>query len=265
MNWTDERPENLEDALRSLEAAADAAIKSLAAATKEAKRAKSAAALGKVRELQGALDSSVRAAEHASSAVAALRKRWSFDVGEWFAGDGYLQELLAAARHAGVDAYASDGRILSYPVIVEVSAADATVMVEKRKHRAVRPSVVVGTLSSLQQRPPKFKPEPFLETLAAAYDLVVAKMRVRDGSPVKLVDVHRVLTLLPGAARDYTRFELARDLYLLDQSGFTTTKDGRRISLPASAMTRGSGVLTTVTRGGQTKVYAGVAFSPGAA
>jgi hypothetical protein len=32
------------------------------------------------------------------------------------------------------------------------------------------------------------------------------------------------------------------------------------MTLPASAMTRGSGLLTTVTRDGQTKIYAGIAF-----
>jgi hypothetical protein len=69
-----------------------------------------------------------------------------------------------------------------------------------------------------------------------------------------------VLTLLPGAARDYTRQEFARDLYLLDQSGIIETKDGRRMSLPASALTRSGAVLTTVTRSGQRKIYAGVAF-----
>ena len=61
---------------------------------------------------------------------------------------------------------------------------------------------------------------------------------LRPGSPAKLVDVHRVLTLLPGAARDYTRQEFARDLYLLDQSGVVDVKDGRRMTLPASALTR---------------------------
>ncbi len=73
--------------------------------------------------------------------------------------------------------------------------------------------------------------------------------RFGPGAPAKLVDVHRVLTLLPGAARDYTRQEFARDMYLLDQSGVVDVKDGRRMSLPASALTRGGGVLTTVTRG----------------
>ena len=62
----------------------------------------------------------------------------------------------------------------------------------------MRPSVVVGHLAALQQRPPKFKPEAFIETLAAAYDLVVGSKRLRPGAPARLVDVHQVLTLLPG-------------------------------------------------------------------
>jgi hypothetical protein len=121
--------------------------------------------------------------------------------------------------------------------------------------------VVVGHLAALQDRPPKFKADAFIETLAAAYDLVVASKHLRSGAPARLVDVHSVLTLLPGAARDYTRQEFARDLYLVDQSGKVDTKDGRRLSLPASAMTRSGPVLTTVTRTGQAKIYAGLAFT----
>ena len=77
---------------------------------------------------------------------------------------------------------------------------------------------------------------------------------------MKLVDVYAVLTVLPGSARDYTKQEFARDLYLLDQSGATSTRDGRTLSLPASALTRAGGVLTTVARTGQAKVYAGISF-----
>jgi hypothetical protein len=80
---------------------------------------------------------------------------------------------------------------------------------------------------------------------------------------VKLVDVYRVLTIMPGARREYDKQEFARDLYLLDQSGLTETRDGRRLHLPASALTRGSGVLVTVTRSGQQKVYAGISLEGG--
>jgi hypothetical protein len=254
---------SLEDALQAVERDADAAIKSLGAALKAAKKAKSAAALGQIRDLEQAMDAATALAGQAAESVGDIRAGWQFDVGGWFASGEYAKELLASAAEAGVKAFESDERILCYPVIVQVSASDATIVVDKQKDRRIRPSVVVRHLDALQERPPKFKPESFMESLAAAYDYVVAAKGLRPGTAAKLVDVHRVLTLLPGAARDYTRQEFARDMYLLDQSGVVTAKDGRHMSLPASALTRGSGVLTTVTRAGQTKVYAGVAFTGG--
>lgn len=260
MTAGDPQPQGLEEALRSMELGADSAIRALTAAIKEAKRAKTAAAVGQVRELQQALESAARLANQAADAVGGLRGGWSFDVGAWFASGDYTKELLATAQEAGVKAYESDQRILCYPLIVEVSTSDTTVVVDKKKQRCVRPSVVIRNLASLQQKPPKFKPDAFLQSLAGAYDLMVRAGGGRPGATVKLVDVHNVLTLLPGTARDYTKHEFARDLYLLDQSGITGTKDGRHMNLPASALTRGGGVLTTVTRGGQTKVYAGIAF-----
>ena len=254
-------PTTLEEALQTLERDVEGALKSLGAALKEAKRAKSAATVGQIRALEQALDGAVRLSALAAGAVADVRAGWRFDVGAWFASGDYAKELLASAAEAGVKAFESDERILCYPAVVKISAADTTVVVDKLKERRVRPSVVVSHLGALQQRPPKFKPEQFIASLAAAYDLVVKDQGARSGAPVKLVDVHSVLTLLPGAARDYTRQEFTRDLYLLDQTGIVHTKDGRQMTLPASAMTRGAGNLTTVTRAGQTKVYAGIAFA----
>ncbi len=252
----------LEDALQALERDVDGVLRSLGAALKEVKRVKTAASVGQMRELQQALHAAVRLADQAAAAARDMRAGWQFDVGGWFASGEYTKELLSEAAEAGVQAFESDERILSYPVVVAVSSGDATVAIDKKRERRVRPSVLIRQLEALQQRPPKFKPEPFIASLASAYDLVVGANGLRAGAPVKLVDVHAVLTLLPGAARDYTRQEFVRDLYLLDRTGVVeTTKDRRRMSLPASAMTRSSGVLTTVTRGGQTKVYAGISFT----
>ncbi len=254
-------PNTLEDALGLVERDADAAIRALGAALKAAKKAKSAAAVGQIRDMQQAMDATAALTSEATGVVDDLRAGWRFDVGEWFASGEYVKELLSAAAEAGVKAFEADERVLCYPAIVQVSAVDATVVVDKQKDRRIRPSVVVGHLAALQERPPKFKPEAFIETLAASYDYVVGAKAMRSGTPVRLVDVHKVLTLLPGAARDYTRQEFARDIYLLDQAGVIDVKDGRRMSLPASALTRSGGVLTTVARSGQTKVYAGVAFA----
>jgi hypothetical protein len=255
------QPTTLEEALRAVERDADAAIKALGAALKAAKKAKSAAAHGQIRDLQQAMDATAGLVAEATGVSDDLRAGWKFDVNGWFASGEYAKELLASAAEAGVQAFESDERILCFPAIVQVSAGDATIVIDKQKDRRIRPSVVINHLASLQERPPKFKSEAFIETLAAAYDYVTGAKRLRPGSAAKLVDVHRVLTLLLGAARDYTRQEFARDIYLLDQSGVVDAKDGRRLTLPASAMTRSGGVLTTVTRSGQTKVYAGVAFT----
>lgn len=255
--------DGLEVALTDLEREADGAVRVMAAALKEAKKVKAAAAVGQLRELRTALDGAVRSADQAGVIVRAVRESWTFDEQAHFASGAYTKEVLALAADEGVHAFESDDRILSYPVIVQISAGDASVLIDKTKDRRTRPSVLVRTLRSLQGRPPKFKAEAFLESLAVAYDFVVAKTGGRGGSVVKLVDVYGALTVLPGSTREYTKQEFARDLYLLDQSGVVTTKDGRQLRLPASALTRGSGVLTTVSRSGQEKVYAGISLSGG--
>ncbi len=253
---------SLEQSLADLEREADNAVRSLAAALKEAKKVKAAAATGRLRELRQGLEGTVRLAESAAATSRQVRDGWTFDEQSYFSGGGYTKEVLALAAEEGVQAFESDDRILSYPAIVQV-AGDATVVIDKKKDRRTRPSVLVATLKALQSKPPKFKADAFLETLAAAYDLVRARQGARPGATVKLADVYSVLTLLPGAAREYTKQEFARDLYLLDQDGTTSTKDGRTLHLPASALTRGSGLFTTVTRSGQAKVYAGISLEGG--
>ena len=255
--------QSLEDALEDVERAADGAVRAAAAVLAEAKRVKAAAATGQLRALRQSLESMSRLADQATESAREMKARWTFDEQEYFASGAYTSEVLEVAAEEGLSAFESDDRILSYPAIVSLSASDTAVLIDKRKDRRVRPSVLVQTLKALQAKPPKFKPEAYLEALAAAYDLAVALRGMNKGATVKLSDVYTVLTVLPGSARDYSRQELARDLYLLDQSGITKTRDGRTLELPASALTRGSGVLRTVTRSGQEKVYAGISFTGG--
>lgn len=254
---------SLEHALDVVERDAVAAVRATAAAHAEAKRVKAAAASGQLRALRQSLDAAVRLADQAAVTAREMQGRWDFDEQSHLASGAYTKEVLAAAAEVGLDAFEADDRILSYPAIVSLSPSDAAVVVDKRKERRIRPSVLVRTLKALQDRPPKFRAEAFLEALATAYDLVVADQATHPGATVKLSEVYKVLTVLPGSAREYGRQELARDLYLLDQSGVTTTKDGRVLRLPGSALTRGGGVLRTVTRSGQEKVYVGISFDSG--
>jgi hypothetical protein len=252
--------DGLEAALTQFERDAAGAVRSLTVALRDAKKLQAAAAQGQLRDLRTGIENTIKLADQASVAAQDLRSAWTFDEAEHFSSGGYLKEVLALGEQEGLAAFESDERMLSYPVVVRVSPTDSTVLIDKVKERRVRPSLLVRTLRTLQDRPPRFKAGAFLEALAAAYDLTVAQAAGRAGSTAKLVDVYAVLTLMPGAARDYSKQEFARDLYLLDLSGEVLTKNGRTLSLPASALTRSSGVLATVTRSGQAKVYAGISF-----
>jgi hypothetical protein len=81
---------------------------------------------------------------------------------------------------------------------------------------------------------------------------------------IPLSRLYALLTPLPGQSKEYTRHEFARDIYSLDQSGVTTTKEGNRVSLPASTGTKSAeDTIAVITRTGETKKYYGIAFSIG--
>ncbi len=86
-----------------------------------------------------------------------------------------------------------------------------------------------------------------------------------DATVISLGDLYELLTMLPGQAREYTKAEFARDIYLLDQSGQTTAKDGARIEFHSGAGARvPRGALSVVTQRGEEKKYHDVSFVPAA-
>lgn len=253
--------QDLEGALDFTAERVTAAARAAAVASRELKRAGAAAATGSVRDLRRALAAAVSAAGELEGAAREAAESYDFDETAFLSSGGYARELLERAAAAGVAMFEEDDRLLCYPSLIRLLPADAAVEIDRRKERRLRPSVVVAGLARAQDRPPRFRPEPFLEGIARAYELLAAGEGKAD--PVLRLDaVWGVLTLLPGQARDYSRPEFARDLYLLDQSGVRETRVGRGIRWHASTGTRGAGVLTTVARGGQQQRYWGVSFSP---
>jgi hypothetical protein len=253
---------SFESALAATEEQAGATLRAAAAVTRELRKAKVAAAGGQTRELRRALDAAQGLAAHLTDTVGALRSGFDFDESEYLSSGSYAKELLAAAAARGVDMFEEDERLLCYPSLVRVLPDQAALDIDRRRERRLRPSVVADLLGAAQSRGPRFRPEPFLDSLRAAYELVVARQAKKADAVVRLVDVWAVLTLLPGQSREYTRQEFARDLYLLDQSGVTTApRGGRRLRWSASTGTKSAGVLTTVARGGQQQRYWGISFS----
>jgi hypothetical protein len=250
-----------ESVLGTTQDSAEDALKSAGGLTRELRKAKAAAASGQVRELRRALDAATAVAAELSAAVTEIRNGYDIDESAYLASGDYAKELLAAASDRGVAMFEEDERLLCYPSIVRVVPGDSVIEIDRRRERRLRPSVLVGLLAAAQQRPPKFRAEQFLESLAEGYDLVVARAAKKPDAVARLVDIWAVLTLLPGQAKEYTRPEFARDLYLLDQSGVRQAKDGRTLRWHASSGTRTAGVLTTVARSGQQQLYWGVSFT----
>ncbi len=259
---------SLEGALAKTQADADAVIKAAAAVGSAAKKLRIAAQVGNLREMRP----SIAAAEQA---IAALRQQfanakdgWDFDEDAYFGNGSFVRELRDTAERLNVRIYEQDDRLYCYPSLVRVLPNDRAVEIDKKKERRLRPTVLVDRLKSLQKRPPRFRPEPFLEALFDAYETFTPKGGRKSGdlfgsgSVVKLLDVYRILTLLPGQTREYSRPEFARDIYLLDQSGVTRTKAGYAVSFPVGTGTKTpASTIRIVTQEGREKLYYGIAFT----
>jgi hypothetical protein len=258
---------SLEAALARTESATDAALASAAQLTRVLRRLRGAALVGNLRDLRATLGSVTQVADQAREAAGAAAESWTLDEEAYVGSARFTAELLATARAAGLQLFERDDRLYCYPVLVRVSAADRAVFVDRTRERRVRPSVLIEHLRDVQRRPPRFRSEAFLESLFRAYEHL-AKQRgpnqVTAGTPEPLVAVYDLLTLMPGSAREYSRQEFARDVYLLDRSGVTTTRRGYVVTFPASTGARSaSAALRVVTESGQEKVYYGITFSPG--
>jgi hypothetical protein len=158
-----------------------------------------------------------------------------------------------------------DERLFSFPVLIKVIPAERAVYINKVTEKRLRPSVLVNLLKDIQKKPPRFKPESFIEALHDGYEKALLLRRRElplDNSTIPLLEIYELFTLMPGQAKEYSKQEFARDIFLLDRSGVTATKKGARMSLFASTGTKNTGrTLSTVNEHGETKLYYGISFT----
>ncbi len=259
--------DSLEGALAQTEAAAERALNAAAQLTKTLRRLRTAAQVGNLRDLRAMLAAVEQDAGRARDEAQAAASSWELDEDTYFGSGRFTEEVLAAARATGLQLFERDDRLYCYPVLVRVAPAERSIFVDKARERRVRPSVLVEHLREVQRRPPRFRPEAFLESLFAAYRHLALRRgpdQVDSGDAEPLIQIYELLTLMPGSGREYSRQEFARDIYLLDRGGVTTTRRGYIVSFPASTGARSaSTAMRVVTESGQEKVYYGLAFSPG--
>lgn len=210
--------------------------------------------------------------EAADQAITALRQQfanakegWDFDEEAYLSSRDFLSEILQTAKQMGMKVFEQDDRLYCHPVLITVSPNEKTVSIDRKREHCIRPSVLVARLKELQRKPPRFKPESFLAALFEAYSKVVA-MRGKDplqmAPVVPLLDIYELFTLLPGQARDYSKQEFARDIYLLHRSGVDATKTEAKVSFPASTGTKTlTRTISVITESGEEKRYYGVCFT----
>ena len=256
---------SLEQTLAKTEADADAACKAATAALRSLKKFRAAAQVGNLRDLQRAIEAAEQTVADLARQFTAAKAGWDFDEDAYLSNGSFVAEVLATAAQTGVHLYERDDRLYCYPSLIRVLPNDRAVVIDKTRERRLRPSVLVHHLQELQNRPVRFRSEAFLESLHDAYSTAVktrGKGRRDTAAIVPLVEIYNLLTLLPGQAKEYSRQEFARDLYLLDQSGVTTVRTGAVVSFHAARGNEASSkVIPIVTRDGQAKSYYGISFT----
>ena len=257
---------SLEKALGKTEEDATVSLKAAQVVVAALKRLRYATRVGDLRELRAAMDGMEKAELALRQQIATAIAGWDFNGETYLANGSFTAEVLAVAEQKGVRIFERDDRLYCYPVLIRVSPAESAILIDKAKERKLRPTVLVNRLKELQKRPPRFRPEAFLEALYETYGKAVklrGKALFGSGTVVPLLEIYVLFTLLPGQSKEYSKHEFARDIYLLDRSGVTTTKKGARVSFPASTGTKlASRTLAVINELGEEKKYYGISFSP---
>ncbi len=255
----------LEKALSKTEADVDASLKAANAVVSSLKKFRGAIKTGSLRELKKAIDSSEQSIAALKQQFSNTKDGWNFDSENYIGSKAFSDEILEMAKTLGVNIFEQDERLYCYPFLIRIIPNELAIQIDKIKEKRLRPSTLVIHLKSLQNKPVRFKPEAFMESLFSAYELLIksrGKDQIGKGIVIPLLDIHRLLTLLPGQTKDYSRQEFGRDIYLLDQSGVAMTKKGFVISFPAStAIKLTTNIVRVITQEGKEMRYYGIAFS----
>lgn len=266
----------LEQAFADVEDAAGAALKSANELARLGKQLQNAAKQGNIdviKKAQGGLDGALSAL---SVAVSAAAGSWTLDEAdeEAYIRDGYADELREAAAERGLTLHERDGRLFASPSIVHILPGERAVRIDRKtKISAIRPSHLALALEKNQKKPGKYPVDRFLQALYERYvDIVrdgaaLRLVREKQARVVPLARIYRQFTSRPGQHREYTTVDFARDLYLLDKSGVTTTRRGAVVSFHASSGTRSpkaGDIFTFVDSDGRNTQYYAIRFTEAA-
>ena len=253
----------LEQSLSDTQANAVATLKAVAALLRPLRRCRIAAQTGDLEELSHSLEAAELAIGELNHQLQTTRQGSEFDAQQYLAQGNYTQEILDTAHRMGVSIFKRDNRLYCHPALVRIAPNEKAAFINRKRERRIRPSVFVKQLKDLQNKPASFRPDAFLAALYQAYSQIVAQRRnetLSSAPVIPLVELYRLLTLLPGQTKEYSKQEFVRDVYLLHRSGRDTTTTGAKVSFPISRGVRGKN-LTVVDEAGEERHYYGIRFT----
>ncbi|MFA4835220.1 MAG: hypothetical protein WC749_04005 [Dehalococcoidia bacterium] len=256
---------NLEKSLARTELNAGISLKAAQAVVQTLKKYCNALKVGNLKDLQVAINDVEKAELALRQQIATTKASWDVDVDAYLSSNAFIKEILAMGEQKGIRIFERDDRLYCYPVLVRVVPSERLVRIDRTGEKRLRPTVLVNSLKELQKKPPRFRPEAFLDALYTAYKKAVqikGKGLPISGTVISLLEIYELFTLLPGQSKEYSRQEFARDIYLLDRSGVSATRKGAKVSLPASTGTKiPSRTLSIINENGEEKLYYGISFS----
>lgn len=260
----------LEQAFCETEHIAKAVEKAARSVTSQAKALTKAAQTGNIAAIRRFPEKMREAQESLEQEVATAASCWPYseDDERTLFEQRYRQELQTAAAAKDLQLYEQDARLVSYPSIIRILAAERAVQIDRKKVSTVRPSYLVDLLLKNQKKSSGFPSYRFLESLYAVYNDISGKdsqsmLAAGSGRVVQLIRIYRLMTALPGSAREYDRSDFARDIYILDSTGPRQTKNGAEVAFPSSTGTRirTGDLLSFIGPDGNRIEYYGIRFS----
>ena len=261
---------SLEQVFGDTERAAESALKAAKELGSQAKALEKAAKNGNIAAIKRAQGKLADTLSSLQQEVQNAASSWPFtdEQVEQYLSDRYTDELQNAAAGVGLRIYERDGNLISYPSIVRVLPREKSVMVDRKRNSAIRPSHLAEQLLRNQTKTSGFSSARFLESLYTVYSGILSRedsgrLVNCDSIVVPLMKIYKLITALPGAGGEYDRSDFARDLYMLDAEGPRQTRRGATVSFPSSTGTRrrSSDLFTFVGPEGQSVEYYGLRFS----
>jgi len=180
----------------------------------------------------------------------------------------FASDLIRCAEENELTIHEQDGALISHPSIVRLMPSDCTVKIDRKKVSTIRLSTLVDILIRNQRKSSSFAAGRLLEAMYNVYQDIADRPSVDllpgASAPVApLARIYKLLTALPGVAREYDRSDFARDLYTLEIDGPHSTRKGAKVSFPSSTGTRrrSSDVFSFIGSDGNRVEYYGIQFT----